>query len=170
MFGYLIRVFYPFLNIHGTGFALLLLEILVPANANPFKKRLGMKKKIFILNANAHECLSLCALLNQHHFLTVPADSIPDLEINLKDSNCIAVILDLDTIPVSNRSLKELSIKHPGVPFLCISAKRFHPELQDAIRHHIYACLNKPVDPDELLFWLRSMEKNDADTENYVGP
>jgi DNA-binding NtrC family response regulator len=136
----------------------------------PFERRLGMKKKILVLNANAQECLSLCAFLNQHHFLTVPADSIQELENILREGDCIAVILDLDTIPVSNRIFKELSIKYPNVTFLCISAKRFHPELQDAIRHYIYACLNKPVDPDELLYWLRSMEENDAGTENYVEP
>ena len=129
-----------------------------------------MKKKILVLNANAHECLSLCALLNQHHFLTIPTDSTQELENILSEGDCIAVILDLDTIPVNNRNFKELSIKYPNVTFLCISAKRFHPELQDAIRHHIYACLNQPVDPDELLYWLRSMEGNDAGTENYVEP
>jgi DNA-binding NtrC family response regulator len=129
-----------------------------------------MKKKILVLNANAQECLSLCAFLNQYHFLTVPADSIQELENILRESDFIAVILDLDTIPVSNRILKELSIKYSNVTFLCISAKRFHPELQDAIRHYIYACLNKPVDPDELLYWLRSMETNNAGTENCVEP
>jgi DNA-binding NtrC family response regulator len=159
------------LNVHGTGLALYLVDgDSGTAKYKPLEKRSGMKKKIQVLNANADECLSLCALLNKHHFLTIPADSIPELEINLKDGSCIAVILDLDTIPVSNRNLKELSIKHPSVFFLCISAKRFHPELQDAIRHHIYACLNKPVDPDELLYWLRSMEENDATAENHVEP
>jgi len=113
--------------------------------------------KILVLNANVQERLSLCALLNQHHFLPIPTDSIQELENILSEGDCIAVILDLDTIPVNNRNFKELSI-------------RFHPELQDAIRHHIYACLNKPVDPDELLYWLRSMEGNDAGTENYVEP
>ncbi len=125
-----------------------------------------MKKKIFVLNANTHECLSLCALLNQHHFLTVPVDSIPELETNLKDGSCIAVILDLDTIPVNNRNLKELSIKYSNVTFLCISEKRFHPELRDAIRHYIYACLNKPVDLDELLFWIKSIYEEENIPDN----
>jgi DNA-binding NtrC family response regulator len=125
-----------------------------------------MKKKILVLNANAQECHSLCALLNQHHFLTVPADSTQELENILRKGNFIAVILDLDTIPVSNRNLKDLSIKYPNVTFLCISAKRFHPELQDAIQHHIYACLNKPVDPDELLFWVKSVYEEENIPDN----
>ena len=145
------------------------MTLTVPPNATPLKES-GMKKKILVMNANAQECTSLCTLLNQHHFLTVPADSIQELENILRERDCIAVILDLDTIPVSNRNLKELSIKYPNVTFLCISAKRFHPELQDAIRDYIYACMNKPVDPDELLYWLRNMEENDAGAEYYVEP
>jgi hypothetical protein len=46
------------------------------------------------------------------------------------------------------------------------SAKRFHPELQDAIQHHIYACLNKPVDPDELLFWVKSVYEEENIPDN----
>lgn len=129
-----------------------------------------MKKKILLLNTNVKECKSLHALLDKHHFLTASADSIQELENILIGRDYIAVILDLDTIPVSNHNLKELSVKHPEVPVLCISAKRFHPELQDAIQHYIYACLNKPVDPDELLYWLRSMEENDANAGNHVEP
>lgn len=129
-----------------------------------------MKKNILVLNANTKECQTLCALLDKHHFATAAVDSIEKIE-NIKMANeCIAAILDLDTIPVSNRNLKELSEKYPQIPVLCISAKRFHPELQDAIRNHVYACLNKPVDPDELLYWLKSMEKNDANAENLVQP
>ena len=41
--------------------------------------------------------------------------------------------------------------------FLCTSKDRFHPELKDAICYHIYACLNKPVDPDEMVFWIKSI-------------
>jgi DNA-binding NtrC family response regulator len=125
-------------------------------------------KKILVLNANLQECLSLCALLTRHHFLTVPTGSIPELETHIKGGDCMAAIMDLDSIPIDNRILKKLSLKHLGVPFLCISTKRFHPELQDAIRDYIYACLNKPVDPDELLYWLRSMEGNDTTAENHV--
>jgi len=131
--------------------------ILVLSNANPLKEDVEMEKKILVLSTNVQESTSLCILLNKSHFSTVPVDSIQEFENVLKGEDCIAVILDLDTIPVSNHNLKELSIKYPNVTLLCISTKRFHPELQDAIRHYIYACLNKPVDPDELLFWIKSI-------------
>jgi len=157
------------LNVHGIGLALYFFDSdSGPAKCKPHERKSVKKKKILVVTANAQEYHSLYALLNQHNFLTVPAVSIQELENILREGACIAVILDLDTIPVSNRNLKELSIKYQNVDFLFISAKRFHPELQDAIRHYIYACLNKPVDPDELLYWLRSMEGNNATAENHV--
>ena len=146
------------MNVHGTGLALFLVDSdsgLI--KCNPLKKDVGMKKKILVLSANVQESTSLCELLNKSHFSTVSVDSIPELENVMNEEDCIAIILDLDTIPVSNPNLKELSIKYSNITILCISAKRFHPELQNAIRHYIYACLNKPVDPDELLFWIKSI-------------
>ncbi|MEJ2659067.1 MAG: hypothetical protein P8012_18075 [Desulfobacterales bacterium] len=122
-----------------------------------------MKKKILVLNANDKECKSLCTLLNQHQFLAVPIDSISAFDINLKSSGCIAAILDLDSIAFNNQIFKSFSMNHPDVRLLCLSTKRFHPELRDAICHHIYACLNKPVDPDELFFLLKSIcEERDS--------
>lgn len=146
------------MNVHGTGLALFLVDSdSGPIKCKPLERRLEMKKKILVLSANVQESTSLCALLNEDNLLTVPVDSIQELENILIEGDCIAIILDLDTIPVNNRNLKEFSIKYPNVTILCISAKRFHPELQDAIRQYIYACLNKPVDPDELLFWIKSI-------------
>jgi hypothetical protein len=74
--------------------------------------------------------------------------------------------MDIDSVPVDNRTIRELTIKHPETYFLCTSKDRFHPDLKDAICYHIYACLNKPVDPDELFYWLRSIDEDDADPKN----
>jgi DNA-binding NtrC family response regulator len=137
---------------------ILSLETSNPANYKftPLKKS-RMKMKILVMNANVQESKNLCSLLNQHHFLTAPIDSISKLETTLKDSGYAAAIVDLDTIPISNRHFKSLSTKYPGIRLLCMSTKQFHPELQDAISHYIYACLKKPVDTDELFFWLKSI-------------
>jgi hypothetical protein len=70
--------------------------------------------------------------------------------------------LDIDTVPVNNRTIRDLALKNPSVRFLCTSKDRFHPELKDAICYHIYACLNKPIDPDELLFWLKSIYEEEG--------
>ena len=45
-----------------------------------------------------------------------------------------------------------------------LSFDKFHPELKDAICYHIYACLNKPIDPDELLYWLKCIQEDDTES------
>lgn len=81
----------------------------------------------------------------------------------LSSEKYAAVLLDLDAIPVTNPMIRNLAAKHPGIPFICISRKRFHPELREAFRDHIYACLTKPVDLEELRYWLKSLWDNEPD-------
>ena len=121
-----------------------------------------MKKRIAVLDADQKECRRLCNLLEKNQYPTIPLHSIQYLEASINQINCLAVILDIDTISIDNRTVRELTIKFPGVYFFCLSKHPFHPELHDAICYHIYACLNRPVDPDELFYWLRSIEENET--------
>ena len=43
---------------------------------------------------------------------------------------------------------------------------RFHPELKEALCYHIFACINKPVDPDELVYWIRCIRDNQTDSRD----
>jgi DNA-binding NtrC family response regulator len=116
-----------------------------------------MKKKIVVLDANQSSRLELSDILNSKNYPFTQAHALSSLEEFLASDRYVAVVLDIDTFPVDNRTIRQLALKYPGVRFLCTSKDRFHPELKDAICYHIYACLNKPVDPDELLFWLKSI-------------
>lgn len=127
-----------------------------------------MKKGIVVVDADQDQCRRFCTLLEKEEYFTIPIHSIQYLEANIKQSNCLAVVLDIDTISIDNRTVRELTLKFPGVYFFCLSEQPFHPELKDAICYHIYACLNKPVDPDELFYFLRSICENDTDSENQI--
>ena len=65
-------------------------------------------------------------------------------------------MLDLDTEQVTNAALRELKKKH-SLTIIALSGEHLHPDLEESLRHHIYACLGKPADPDELLYILRSV-------------
>ena len=80
-----------------------------------------------------------------------------------KTANC--VLLDLDTLDIDNPTIRKLTLQYPHIYFLCMSKDRFHPELKDAICYHIYACLTKPLDYDELFYWLRCIENDAAASE-----
>jgi DNA-binding NtrC family response regulator len=121
------------------------------------KPKNDMKKKIVVLDADESNRGELSNILNSKNYPFNQAHGLSSLEELLVSDQYVAVVLDIDTVPVDNRTIRELAIKYPGVRFLCTSKDRFHPELKDAICYHIYACLNKPLDPDELLYWLKSI-------------
>lgn len=118
-----------------------------------------MKKKILVMNADEKECGDLCTLLNERQYLATPTYSLPEMITFIQNIECMVVIMDLDTVPIDNRTIRELTLKYPEVYFLCLSKDRFHPHLKEALCYHIYACINKPVDPDELFFWLKSIRE-----------
>jgi len=66
------------------------------------------------------------------------------------------LIVDLDTEQISNAALRELKKKYP-LSIIALSGEHMHPKLEESLRHHIYACLNKPADPDELLYLLKGV-------------
>jgi DNA-binding NtrC family response regulator len=121
---------------------------------------LSMKPNVLVVNANKTEADSISLLLESEEYTIRIVDNFEAVEQALKTSDYIAVILDLDSFEVSNRAVRQLTLMFPEVCFLCTSWKPFHPELQDAICYHIYACIQKPIDPDELLYWLKSIQYN----------
>ena len=108
-------------------------------------------------------------MIEAQNYPTVPAQSIPDLKRGFETEDCLGVFIDIDTVQVTNRDIRELTIKNPGIYFFCLSEHRFHPELKDAICYHIFACLNRPIDPDELFYWLRSIYQDDEDPKDVSG-
>ncbi|MBW1866097.1 MAG: hypothetical protein JRI64_10890, partial [Deltaproteobacteria bacterium] len=76
--------------------------------------------------------------------------SISDMLAALAASPFMAVVLDIDSLDIDNRSIRNMTLAYPDVCFLCTSSQRFHPELKEALCYHIFACVNKPVDPDEM--------------------
>ena len=122
-----------------------------------------MEKKILVLNADITSCQELVELLEERQYATTSIHALSDLEGHLEKGGNLTVILDIDSVPVDNRVIRDLTIKYPEVHFLCTSKDRFHPDLKDAICYHIYACLAKPVDPDEIFFLLRSIYEDDTD-------
>lgn len=120
------------------------------------------EKGILVLDGNVQSSQELCKILKSQNYPTAVINSLPKLEPRIEKEDHIAVIIDIDSVPVDNRTIRDLALKYAGVRFLCTSKDRFHPELKDAICYHIYACLNKPVDPDELLYWIKSIYEEES--------
>jgi DNA-binding NtrC family response regulator len=126
-----------------------------------------MPKCILVINKDQKQCRELCELLEKERYCASALHSIQNLETQLEGNKFQAVIIDIDAIPIDNRTIRKLTLLFPEVYFFCLSEKPFHPELKDAICYHIYACLNKPVEEDELFYFLRSIYENETDTPNH---
>ncbi len=103
-------------------------------------------------------------MLETGQYPAVAVQTLAETKRCLEENDIIIAIIDIDTISVTNQIIREMTIKHPGIYFLCLSERPFHPELEDAICYHIYACINKPVDSDELFYFLRSIYEEETGT------
>ena len=116
-----------------------------------------MKDPIIVVIADRKQATELGTVLETQNYRSVQSKLLTHLDRLVCENCCRAVILDLDTVPVDNRTLRDLTRAHPGIRVLAVSGRRLHPELKEALSSHIYACLCKPVDPDELIYWVKSV-------------
>ena len=118
---------------------------------------------ILIVSNNPNEADEIgCLLADKHYdFQIIQSLDLLTSELDLERGH--AILIDIDSVPVDNRCIRELTLTYPAAYFFCMSWDKFHPELKDAICYHIYACLNKPIDSEELIFLMRCI---DDGTEN----
>ncbi len=110
-----------------------------------------------LVNRHPLEAQAVGRLLQQAGYESLVVQELDQLEATITPA-CMAILIDIDSVEVSNRSIRKMTLRLPEICFFCASKDRFHPELEEAICHHIYACLNKPIDPDELLYWMKSIQ------------
>ncbi len=113
--------------------------------------------EIVVLDADDRRCRELCTMLEELSNRAVPLSSYQNLEDYIQSSTCQVVMLDLDSLPAEKNLFRRLKKMKPSLCIMGLSNRPFHPELEEAMSSHIYACLSKPVDEEELSFWIRSL-------------
>jgi len=116
-----------------------------------------MNDPIIVIDAERTHCGAICKMLEAHGYRGIQAQSLVDITNLIQESDSRVVIWNLDTVPVENRQFRNLKKKHPGLCILAVSERLFHPELKEAMTTSIYACLCKPVDPDDLIYLVKSI-------------
>ena len=124
-----------------------------------------MKKEILVLDPDERQSQNLCDLLTAHDYTTITINSLVNIDQYIEENDCRALILNLDNVSVTNKVFRELKRKKPLINIVTLSERQFHPELEDALRNYISVCLTKPLDPDELFYWLRSIFDNYEETK-----
>jgi len=116
-----------------------------------------MEKGIVVLDANKKQCQGICSFLDELNYRATPMHSVKDLSEFIQEGQCGLLILDLDTIDVDKTLFRKLKRTKPSLCIVGLSSRSFHPELEEAMSSHIYACLGKPLDEEELLYWVKSL-------------
>lgn len=118
------------------------------------------KQEVMVIDADQMSCREVCVLLEQLGCRATPLHSPADLEKHLTGWQTGVVLLDLDTVPVDNHFFRDLKKRRRGICILVVSSLPYHPGLAEAMASYIYASLAKPLDKEELGYWLRSIREN----------
>ena len=119
-----------------------------------------MNKEILILDPDQGQNQTLCELLSDHSYTTIAMNSLVNMDEYMADHDCRALILNLDHVAATNKVFRDLKKKKPRLNIIALSRRQFHPELEEALREYISVCLTQPVDPDELIYWMKSIFNN----------
>jgi len=123
-----------------------------------------MERQIILIGADEKETQKLRRLLERQRIQVTIEKSdmnLSHLSQQIQDSDCQALLIDLDTMPLETNFFRDLKRKSPFLNIMGVSDRPFHPELEEAIGSYMYACLKKPVDEDEFLYLIKSIYKND---------
>jgi DNA-binding NtrC family response regulator len=107
------------------------------------------EKEVIVLDAETTQSQNLVAFLNDNAYTATPMNSMVNLDQYMAETDCRAVVLNLDSIPVTNKLLRDLKRKKPSINIIAHSKRQFHPELEEALREYISVCLAEPVDTDQ---------------------
>jgi DNA-binding NtrC family response regulator len=125
-----------------------------------------MREPVVVVDSDENQRLELCGLVEAEHYKTTALNSLANLEGTIIKSGCQIILVDLDTLPVDNLLFRDIRKKNPAVRIIGISSRPFHPELQEAMSKYIYVNLSRPIDGDELIYWLKSICENDSDSRD----
>ena len=120
-----------------------------------------MKKEVLVLDPDKQQSRILCDVLTASDYTAIWMNSLAELNQYIEERDCRALILNLDQVAVDNKVFRQLKTKRPLLNIIVLSKRQIHPELEEAIREYISVCLARPVDSDELLYWLRTIFEND---------
>jgi len=121
---------------------------------------MNKEKEIIVVSMDQTQCQALTRLLEEQPYRVTSKNSLSNLKEYIEASACRAVVIDLDNLQITGRFFKDLKKAHPSLNIMGLSDRPFHPGLEEAIGTHIFACLKKPVDSDELFYLLKSAYEN----------
>lgn len=115
--------------------------------------------KVAVADGDEQNCRAICALLELADIPVTPLYSLEDLPEHLRREQVAVLIVDLDSLPVDNAFFRSIKKQYPNLHLLCLSSRTYHPGLEEAMGAHICASLAKPLNSEELFYWLKAISE-----------
>lgn len=122
------------------------------------------KPGVLVVSGSRQDGKQFCGLLGNLNYAARLLLSLEELYASLQEGANVAVILDLDTVPANKQLFRTIRKTHPRLHILGVSSLAYHPGMEEVIAS-LYACLVKPLDMEELCYWLKTITENLAETE-----
>lgn len=123
------------------------------------------KPGVVVMDTDLKQGQEVCALLKKLDYWATPCPSLQALERHLQKNSPQVLILNLDTVAADNQFFRTLKRENRHLCILVVSRLPYHPGLAEAMGSYIYACLPAPLDPEELVYWLKSISENTCHQE-----
>ncbi len=115
------------------------------------------RPKVAVIDADKQNCRALCGLLEQANIPAASIQTLKGLADHLQREPVAVLIIDLDSLPVDNAFFRGLKKQYPNLHIFCLSSRTHHPGLEEAMGSHICASLAKPLNSEELFYWLKAV-------------
>jgi DNA-binding response OmpR family regulator len=120
------------------------------------------KKAVIIAGWDNQFTENLCSILKGEKYELIPVPSLSEAKTRLEKGPFRVILIDLDQTALDNRFLRELRREYPILALVGLSSRRFHQELEEAMRNYIDACFEKSGDFEDLLYWLKAVFEQPA--------
>ena len=99
-----------------------------------------MEKEVLVLDPDQQQRRNLCGLLKANDYTTISMTSLDKIDQYAEENDSLALILNLDTVAVTNKVFRQLKTKRPRLNIIALSKRQFHPELSkhmNRLQHHL---------------------------------
>ena len=118
------------------------------------------KPAVLVVDADQGNGREFCTVLKGLNYDAVLLNSLKELEQHIRRNQDFTVVLNLDSVSADQHFFRAVKKRHPRLYFLGISRLKYHPGLEEVVGSHLYACLVRPLDVEELDYWLKSIGEN----------
>jgi DNA-binding NtrC family response regulator len=127
------------------------------------------KPAVVVVDADQENGQEFCIVLQGLNYDAVPLTSLEELDQHIRKNQDFTVILNLDSVSADQHFFRAVKKRHPRLYFLGISQLKYHPGLEEVVGSHLYACLVRPLDLEELDYWLKSIGENLSQSKEVSG-